>query len=238
MDTYCHRCGNHLPGGSQFCNKCGAKIKDAPEGVRRPNVKAPPPRPARRHPILESRPTARPVEEEEDQYEEQVIDRPTATDRRINNHVVARENQENGVIFRINQAFYPALVAYFGSTVASLAVAALITWLHINFLLIPAFAVLAFIPAIIRHIKLRLTIFTLTPTKLEIESGFFFKKSRNIPLRHIQDVFVSESFKERIIGIGDIIIDTAATEGRISLDNISEPRMYADLILDQLHSWD
>jgi membrane protein YdbS with pleckstrin-like domain len=236
---YCHRCGNQIPAGSQFCNRCGAQINTTADRLRKPSIKAAPPRPARRHPILDSRPAPKPVEEEETEIAEQTAEARIPA-RRAGTQTVPGNKAPDGVIFRINQAFYPALVAYFGSTMASLAVVGVIIGLKLPVPLwvIPILVILIYIPAIIRHIRLRTTIFILTPTKLEIESGFFSKSSRNIPLRHVQDVFVSETFKERLIGIGDIIIDTAATEGKISLDNISEPRMYADMILDQLHGWD
>jgi uncharacterized membrane protein YdbT with pleckstrin-like domain len=94
-----------------------------------------------------------------------------------------------------------------------------------------------FIAPIIRHIRLRSTVFTLTNVKVEIRSGIFSISTRNIPLRHIQDVTVSETLKERLIGIGDVLIDSAAVGGKIAVNNIKNPRKYADLILDQLQYW-
>jgi hypothetical protein len=40
-----------------------------------------------------------------------------------------------------------------------------------------------------------------------------------------------------LIGIGDILIDTASAESKMKLDNINDPRRYADMILNQLHNW-
>jgi uncharacterized membrane protein YdbT with pleckstrin-like domain len=80
-------------------------------------------------------------------------------------------------------------------------------------------------------------VYTLTSLKVEISEGFFSQHTRNIPLRHIQDVTVSESFKERLIGIGDMVIDSAAVTGKIAINNIKNPRYYADLILNELQYW-
>lgn len=231
---FCHRCGNQLPDGSQFCNRCGAKMRTAEERLRKPGIAVPPPRPARRYPIIENRPAPKPVEEDEmtddEYYEEQEV-RPS---RRPSERY---DKQGEKVIFRINQAFYPAAIAYLTAIVCSILVAAIVAFLQGPYWIVLGFAVIFFIPAIIRHMQLVNTIYILTDTKIEIESGIFSKTSRNIPLRHVLDVFVSETFKERLIGIGDIVIDTAATEAKMKLDNINSPRMYADMILDQLHHW-
>jgi uncharacterized membrane protein YdbT with pleckstrin-like domain len=69
---------------------------------------------------------------------------------------------------------------------------------------------------------------------VEIISGIFSKVAQSIPLRHIDNVEVSETLKERLIGIGDVLIDSAALDRKMVMDNIKYPRKYADLILDQL----
>ena len=221
-------------------------MKSTAERLRKPSINVPaPPRPARRRPTIESRPTASPVEEPQEIYDDQ-IDEQEVDNRR------SRRGRQNGdlderTIFRIHQAFYPVGVAYFLSTLGALLITALamgvpgLSWFQgfgLDFRILFPLIVVIYIPAITRHIRLLNTVYILTDTKLLIESGFFSKSSRNVPLRHIQDVFVSETLKERLIGIGDIIIDTAATEGKISIDNISNPREYADMILDQLQGWD
>jgi membrane protein YdbS with pleckstrin-like domain len=208
-------------------------MRTTAERLRNPGMRVPPPRPARRHPTLENRPTAQPVEEREEQYFDQEDGREAVDSNQAS---AGRKNGER-TIFRIHQAFYPVGVAYFASTVATAIIAALFAWLRLDFRIALIPAIIFYIPAIFRHIKLLNTIYILTETKFSIESGFFSKTSRNIPLRHIQDVFVSETLKERLIGIGDINIDTAATEGTLTVDNIKDPRIYADMILDQLHRW-
>jgi hypothetical protein len=50
-------------------------------------------------------------------------------------------------------------------------------------------------------------------------------------------VEVSETLKERLIGIGDVLIDSAALDSKMVLDNINNTRKYADLIMDQLQYW-
>jgi membrane protein YdbS with pleckstrin-like domain len=141
------------------------------------------------------------------------------------------------VIFSINPAFYPVTTGYVLSTFVALLFAALVAYFKLGIWLALGGAVVLFVPSIIRHIRHLHTIFTLTTIKLEISEGLFSKSTRNIPLRHIQDVSVRENFKERLLGIGDIIVDTPAMETKLTLNNVNEPRLYADMILEQLERW-
>jgi membrane protein YdbS with pleckstrin-like domain len=211
-------------------------MRSIEERPRHPGAITPPPRPARRYPKIGSQLSAAPPEEDEEIYyddldeyqeEDEPEDRPKKRPRK----------QDEKVIFRIHQAFYPAAVAYFLASVCTIAIAALVYYLSAPFQVALVGAVVCFIPAVIRHIQLVNTIYILTNTKIEIETGVFSKSSRNIPLRHVLDVLVSETFKERLIGIGDILIDTASADSKMKLDNINDPRIYADMILDQLHNW-
>ncbi|MFN6203422.1 MAG: PH domain-containing protein [Acidobacteriota bacterium] len=113
----------------------------------------------------------------------------------------------------------------------------IIAYFNGGFLLSLGCAMVTFVPSVIKHIRHIHTIFTLTTIKLEISEGLFSKSTRNIPLRHIQDVAVRENFKERLLGIGDIVVDTPSMESRLILNNVNNPRHYADLILEQLERW-
>jgi len=95
-------------------------------------------------------------------------------------------------------------------------------------LLIPAF----------RHLKRNMLRYTLTDSKLEIAQGFLKHQTRNIPLGSIQDVTVSMSIPQRLLGIGDISIDDASEQGgRTLLHNISDPRRHAEMLLTELRRW-
>ncbi len=229
---FCQRCGNQLPENSSFCNRCGAQIRPIDERARRPHIPLPPPRPPRRYPVIENRPVESFVEETEEEEEEEEV-----YEDEVYPEDLAPGYDEIGdkIIFRVNQTFYPVAFSYLLSILASLAVAGIVGFLGLSYWAVLVFAVIFFIPSIIKHIKLTFTFYTLTPTKIEIQTGILSKIRRNVPLRHIQDVSVSETFKERLLGIGDIIIDTAASESTIRLDNIHDPRSHADLILEQMH---
>lgn len=99
----------------------------------------------------------------------------------------------------------------------------------LSLLLIPAFY----------HFKRNVVRYTLTDSKIEIDEGFISQKTRNVPLRTIQDVSVSSTIPQRMLGFGDLIIENAnEADGKIVLKNINTPRKYADILLKQMRQLD
>jgi len=85
------------------------------------------------------------------------------------------------------------------------------------------------------HIRRNTVRYTLTDAKLEIDKGLIARTTRNIPLSKVQDVTVSASIPQRLLGFGDLIVDNASELGGSTiLHNISKPRHYADLLLREL----
>ena len=106
-------------------------------------------------------------------------------------------------------------------------------WLSIlaglSLLLIPAFF----------HLKQKTVLYTLTDSKVEIDEGFIFQNSRNVPLRSIQDVSVSSTIWQRMLGFGNVVIDNASEDGgKIVLKNVNAPKKYADLMLKEMRLLD
>lgn len=88
------------------------------------------------------------------------------------------------------------------------------------------------------HIRRNMVRYTVTDAKLEIDTGLVARTTRNIPLSKVQDVTVSASILQRILGFGDIIVDNASELGGTTiLHNIGHPRHYADLLLRELRRW-
>ena len=99
---------------------------------------------------------------------------------------------------------------------------------------IPLALMLLLIPAYY-HLKRNMVRYTLTDSKIEIDTGLIARTTRNIPLTKIQDVTVSASIPQRILGFGDLLIDNASELGGTTvIHNISKPRHYADLLLREL----
>src|SRR5215204_1599808 len=99
---------------------------------------------------------------------------------------------------------------------------------------IPIALALFLIPAFY-HFKQKIVRYTLTDSKVEIDEGFIFQSSRNVPLRSIQDVSVSSTITQRMLGFGNLVIDNASEDGgKIILKNINTPKKYADILLRQM----
>ena len=100
--------------------------------------------------------------------------------------------------------------------------------LALSLLLIPAYY----------HLKRNMLRYTLTDSKIEIDYGLIARTTRNIPLSKIQDVTVSATIIQRLLGFGNVVIDNASEVGGTTvLRNINSPRHYADLLLHELRRW-
>lgn len=85
------------------------------------------------------------------------------------------------------------------------------------------------------HVKQKLVRYTLTGSNLEIETGLLSRTTRNVPIQRIQDVTVSVTPWQRLLGFGDLVIDNASEQGgKLVLKNINTPKKYADVLLKQM----
>ena len=95
----------------------------------------------------------------------------------------------------------------------------------LSLLLIPAYF----------HLKQKLVRYTLTDAKIEIDEGLISHTTKNVPLRTIQDVTVSATVTQRLLGFGNLVIENAGeNNSQIVLKNINSPRRYADVLLKQM----
>jgi membrane protein YdbS with pleckstrin-like domain len=102
---------------------------------------------------------------------------------------------------------------------------------------IPVALALLLIPAYY-HIRRNMIRYTLTDSKLEIDTGLIARTTHNIPLSKIQDVTVAASIPQRVLCFGNVIVDNASELGGSTvLHNINNPRHYADLLLRELRRW-
>ena len=223
---YCNRCGNQLPAESQFCNRCGNRVQ-AENSPRRGRGVPPAPRvhPARRRLAVGNDFEEVPAYE----YEEDEAYSDVEDDEEVEEHETAKEGE---IIFTIFPAFYGVATQYVTVILLSIATTALFAYFKFPLWIALAFAAICFIKPISSHIHNRHIIYRLTTTKIEIRSGLLSVKSLKIPLRSIQGVMVSQTLKERLIGIGDVEIDSAAVEGKIVMTDIKDPGKYAEMILE------
>jgi uncharacterized membrane protein YdbT with pleckstrin-like domain len=82
------------------------------------------------------------------------------------------------------------------------------------------------------------TRYALTEEHLTVQSGVLSRSRKTIPIHRIQDVTYEQSVLERLLGVGDAIVESAGERGGVGLKDLSEGRRYTDIILDAVHEWE
>lgn len=210
---YCDKCGADNSDTAVFCRKCGVAIEHEIETrvAVRPETETP--GHGENHPVGEAPP---PLLRKEGSSDEPEIFSISPTLMFVKAGYVAAA---------ISAILFVALFSIIFTSITAIA------WVLIGlcFFLVPAFY----------HIKQRLVRYTLTDTKIEIDSGFIARTTQNIPLRRIQDVTVTTSIMQRLLGFGDLVVDNASEQGgKIVLNNINTPQKYADILLKQMRLLD
>lgn len=78
------------------------------------------------------------------------------------------------------------------------------------------------------------TRWTLYATRLVQQEGLISRKTSEVDLEDIRNVQVSQSAMQRIVGIGDVLVSTAArNEEEVAARSIRAPQEFADLISRQ-----
>lgn len=146
------------------------------------------------------------------------------------------------VIFSVRPTLLFVKIGYAAAIVGAILLTILLGFVPVVrdipwYITIPIALALLLIPAYY-HIKRNMIRYTMTDSKIELDYGLIARTTRNIPLAKIQDVTVSASIPQRILGFGDVVIDNASELGGSTvLHNINNPRHYADLLLRELRRW-
>jgi uncharacterized membrane protein YdbT with pleckstrin-like domain len=167
----------------------------------------------------------------------------TAIGAEVETRVAKRGIEEGGDeqrIFSISPTLKFVMAGYVLAAIGAILLVGVLAAFNLLTILysIPLGLALLLIPAFY-HFKQKMIRYTLTDAKIEIDEGFIFQNSRNVPLRSIQDVSVSSTITQRMLGFGDLVIDNASEDGgKITLRNINTPKKYADAVLKQMRLLD
>jgi membrane protein YdbS with pleckstrin-like domain len=209
-NMFCNQCGQPVTQGSRFCNHCGAQVAapgNRPERGPRAGGQAASDAPA----LAGYGPTG--------MVDEQVI-------------------------FTVRPTMIFVLVWYAIAALVVLSASALVGLLHsywqqwvtdwVAFFVILGVGLVAFSIPVYKHIMRRREVYTLTNHKLEMRYGLIAKTVQNIPLRNIQEVTVNASVMQRLLKLGDVMVESASEMGTTKLAEIHKPDHYASLILAEL----
>ena len=146
-----------------------------------------------------------------------------------------RDNDLEQVVFTVRPTMIFIKLGYLLAVLGAIGIVILLALIPVPvYISIPLALTLLLVPAYY-HLRRNMVRYTLTDSKIEIDTGLIARTTRNIPLTKIQDVTVSASSPQRVLGFGDLLIDNASEVGGTTvLHNISQPRHYADLLLREL----
>ena len=83
----------------------------------------------------------------------------------------------------------------------------------------------------VKFIRSRLTTLELSGDSLIHRSGILRRSERRIPMMTFQEVHVERNLLHRLIGTGDLIVETASKDGRIVMENVDGPQAVADRLI-------
>ncbi|MFN2597143.1 MAG: PH domain-containing protein [Pyrinomonadaceae bacterium] len=258
----CQNCGAQLAPGVRFCGACGARVSTDATGaagareddeltrlsqdddatrVARDTEAT---RVAARSPFDDQTVAPARVERLGAAQESQSFApprEPQAISRQPAAQVPSRGAADDAerVIFSVRPTMLFVGLGYALAVVAAVGLTVLLA----KFNLLPAlYSVLVSLPLLLvpafYHLRRNTIKYTLTDSKIEIDRGLIARRTRNIPLRTIQDVTVSATIPQRLLGFGDLIIENASEVGGTTvMHNIPSPRRRADELLRELRRW-
>lgn len=219
---HCTNCGTYIAPNARFCAGCGTPTVD-PEATRYAGAQP-------------QQPYAQPQPLVQQPYAPQGYAPPVQAPPPAYSAAQQQASDVERQIFKIRPTMLFIKIGYglaaLGSILVIILLAAVISapW----WVALPIALALLVIPAYY-HIKRNMIQYVLTNHKMEIDEGFLSRTTRNFPLRNIQDVTVSSTIIQRLLGYGNVVIDNASEiGGETVLKNIQNPRQYADMLLREL----
>lgn len=94
-------------------------------------------------------------------------------------------------------------------------------------------ALLLFLYPIKKHIEKRFIHMEIGAERLTLDKGLLSRSRRTFDLAKVQDVTARQSIAQRLLGTGDLMLETAGESGAMTIHGIDQPRAVADLILER-----
>jgi len=89
---------------------------------------------------------------------------------------------------------------------------------------------------IARYAKWSTTNFVITSDRLIFRSGVLAKRGIEIPLERVNNVIFSQTVFERMLGAGDLVIESAGNDGQQKFTDIKHPERVQKLLHAQMES--
>ena len=154
---------------------------------------------------------------------------------------VPRRDEAEGVervVFTTHPTLFFVRVGYSAAALSAILLTIVLAYAGLSASISLLVALLLLLPPTFYHIRRNTILYKLTDSRIEIDRGIVVRTTHNIPLHSVQDVTVSATLLQRLLGIGDLVIENASERGGTTvLRNIRDPRHHAELILRQLRRW-
>jgi uncharacterized membrane protein YdbT with pleckstrin-like domain len=89
---------------------------------------------------------------------------------------------------------------------------------------------------LVRYVRWATTSLVLTNHRLVHRTGIMAKSGREIPLDHINDISYRQHFFERLIGAGDVVIESAGRESQEVFEDLPHPGKIQNEIYRQIEA--
>jgi membrane protein YdbS with pleckstrin-like domain len=90
------------------------------------------------------------------------------------------------------------------------------------------------IPPIIAYFRRASTVLRIYPQRVTVERGILSKCYQDLNLQDIRSIDIDQSFFQRLVGVGNLTLSTAATvDAAEEIKSIPDPKGVRDLILAQ-----
>lgn len=93
-----------------------------------------------------------------------------------------------------------------------------------------------FLMPIKSHIRQRSVKLTLEDDHLILETGLLAKRTRTINIAKVQDVTVNQSVGQRMLGLGDVTVESAGESSSMLAHGFDSPKEIASVILKAAHA--
>ena len=98
-----------------------------------------------------------------------------------------------------------------------------------------AVAILVYVAfVIVKYLTWTYTHFVLTDRRVISRSGIISKRGTEVPLDRVNNIDFSQKFWERLIGAGDLAIESAGKDGQSHFENVRHPDMVQQEVYRQM----
>jgi len=106
-----------------------------------------------------------------------------------------------------------------------------IAWLRTRTPWLLAIPALLLLVPLKHQIRLRFTKLRIQGDSLRYQSGLLSRSTRIVRMSLIQDVRIEQGLFQRLIGVGNITIETTRGEDDLTINSVDDPERVAELIL-------